>query len=209
MIYEVRTYTLQPGTVAEFEKRYAQRLALREKHSKLGAFWHTEIGALNQVIHVYPYDDLQQRTAVRDALAQDTARAQIPSGREFVVAQEAEIVVPAPFMHPLGSRDYGSGNVYEMRIYTYEPGHISAVLEAWSKAIPDREKFSPLAACWTSELGVLNKFVHTWVYKDLNERARIREEARQGGGQWPPQAGVRPIRQENMILIPAAFSPVR
>jgi hypothetical protein len=51
--------------------------------------------------------------------------------------------------------------------------------------------------------------VHTWVYKDLNERARIREEARKGGGQWPPQAGVRPIRQTNKLLMPASFSPVR
>jgi hypothetical protein len=47
------------------------------------------------------------------------------------------------------------------------------------------------------------------VYKDLNQRARIREDARKGGGQWPPQAGVRPIRQENKLLIPASFSPVR
>ena len=71
------------------------------------------------------------------------------------------------------------------------------------------ERLSPLAACWTSELGGLNKFIHTWVYKDLNERARIREESRKPGGQWPPQTGVRPIRQENKLLIPAAFSPVR
>jgi hypothetical protein len=96
-----------------------------------------------------------------------------------------------------------------MRIYTYDPGQIPKVLEAWAKAIPDREKFSPLAACWYSELGGLNKFVHTWVYKDLNERARVREAARTGGGAWPPQAGVRPIRQENKLLVPAAFSPVR
>jgi hypothetical protein len=80
MIYEVRTYTLRPGTVAEFEERFAKRLPLREKHSKLGAFWHTEFGPLNQVIHVYPYDGLQQRTAVRAALAQDTARQQLPGG---------------------------------------------------------------------------------------------------------------------------------
>src|SRR5438477_8482893 len=98
MLYEVRTYTLRPGTVAEFEERFAKRLPLREKHSKLGAFWHTEFGPLNQVIHVYPYEDLQQRTAVRAAMAKDTARAQIPSGREFVVEQEAEIMNPAPFM---------------------------------------------------------------------------------------------------------------
>jgi hypothetical protein len=208
MIYEVRTYTLRPGTVAEFEERYAKRLPVREKHSKLGAFWHTEVGTLNQVIHVYPYDDLQQRTAVREALAQDAERAQMPGGREFIVAQETEIMIPAPFMHPLRSRDYGTGNIYEMRTYTYAPGDLPKVLDGWAKAIEDREKLSPLAACWTSEIGGLNKFVHTWVYKDLNDRVRVRAESRKGGT-WPPQTGVRPIRQENKILMPAAFSPVR
>jgi len=208
MFYEVRTYTLRPGTVAEFEERYAKRLPLREAHSKLGAFWHTEVGTLNQVIHVYPYDDLQQRTAVREAMANDTARAQLPGGREFIVAQETEIMVPAPFMHPLGSRDYGTGNLYEMRSYTFAPGDIPKVLDGWAKAIEAREQFSPLAACWTSDIGGLNKFVHTWVYKDLNERAHIREATRKAGV-WPPQTGVRPLRQENKILVPTAFSPVR
>jgi hypothetical protein len=175
----------------------------------LEAFWHTEFGPLNQVVHVYPYDDLRHRTSVRAALAQDTAMQQLPGGGDLIVAQEAEIMIPAPFMRALGSRNYGTGNVYEMRTYTYAPGDISKVLEGWAKAIDAREKFSPLAACWTSEIGGLNKFVHTWVYKDLNERARIREESRRPGQAWPPQAGVRPIRQENKLLVPAAFSPVR
>src|SRR5262245_45151542 len=142
-------------------------------------------------------------------MAKDTALQQLPGGREFIVAQETEIMIPAPFMHPLGSRNYGTGNVYEMRTYTFAPGDIPKVLDAWGKAIEAREKFSPLAACWTSELGRLNQFVHRWVYKDLNERARVREEPRKPGGQWPPQTGVRPIRQENKLLMPTAFSPVR
>jgi len=50
---------------------------------------------------------------------------------------------PAPFMHPLGSRDYGTGNVYEMRTYTYAPGDIAKVLEGWSKAIEAREHSPP------------------------------------------------------------------
>ena len=83
------------------------------------------------------------------------------------------------------------------------------MLDGWANAIAAREEFSPLAACWTSELGGLNKFVHTWVYKDLNERVRVREASRQAGGAWPPQAGVRPVRQENKLLVPASFSPVR
>src|ERR1700732_4603308 len=209
MLYEVRTYTLRLGTVAEFEERFAKRLPLREKHSKLGAFWHTEFGPLNQVIHVYPYEDLQQRTAVRAAMAKDTALSQLPGGGDLIAAMESEIMNPAPFMHALGSRDYGTGNVYEMRTYTYAPGDIPKVLDGWGKAIEAREKFSPLAACWTSELGGLNKFVHTWVYKDLNERAKVREESRKPGGAWPPQTGVRPVRQENKLLMPTAFSPVR
>jgi len=98
-----------------------------------------------------------------------------------VVAQESEIMIPAPFMHPLGSRDYGTGNVYEMRIYTFAPGDIPKVLDGWSKAIEAREKFSPLAACWTSELGGLNKFVHTWVYKRVYHDLCYTVSSREGG----------------------------
>jgi hypothetical protein len=209
MIYEVRTYTLRAGAVAEFEERYAARLPQRLKHSALGAFWHTEFGPLNQVIHVYPYDDLNQRASVRAALAADPVRAAQPGGGDLIVAQESEIMNPAPFMHVLGSRDYGTGNVYEMRTYTYAPGDIPKVLEAWAKVIESRERLSPLAACWTSELGGLNKFVHTWVYKDLAERDRVRAASRAPGSGWPAQSGVRPIRQENKLLVPASFSPVR
>src|SRR6266851_4514389 len=104
MLYEVRTYTLHPGTVAEFEERFAKRLPLREKHSKLWAFWHTEFGPLNQVIHVYPYEDLGQRTSVRAAMAQDTALAQLPGGGDLIAAMESEIMNPAPFMRLLDER---------------------------------------------------------------------------------------------------------
>src|SRR3954464_2939006 len=114
MIYEVRTYSLRAGATAEFEERYEKRLPLRVKHSPLGAFWHTEFGPLNQVVHVYPYDDLQHRTRVRTAMASDADRNAMPGGQDLIVAQEAEIMNPAPFMRPLGSRDYGTGNVYEI-----------------------------------------------------------------------------------------------
>ncbi len=194
MIYEVRTYTLKPGTVAEFESRFEQRHPYREKHSKLGAFWHSDIGPLNQVIHVWEYDDLKHRAEAREAAAQDPDLRQNPGGQEFIVEQQSEIVTPAPFMHPLGSRDYGAGNIYEMRTYTYEPGGITKVLEAWAEAVPQREEYSPLAACWYTELGGLNRFTHVWVYQDLNERDRIRTKSRQAG-HWPPNTGVSPLRQ--------------
>ncbi|HXA23929.1 MAG TPA: NIPSNAP family protein, partial [Acetobacteraceae bacterium] len=67
MIIEVRTYTLKPGSLAEVEKRFADALPNRLKHSKLAAFWHSEVGRLNQIIHVWPYDSFEHRAAVRAA----------------------------------------------------------------------------------------------------------------------------------------------
>jgi hypothetical protein len=58
------------------------------------------------------------------------------------------------FMRSLGNQSYGTGNVYKMRIYTFALGEIPMVLEGWAKAIPTREEYSPLAACWYSEVGV-------------------------------------------------------
>jgi len=203
-IYEVRTYTLKPGSVAEAETRFGDAISAREKHSKLGAFWHTEVGPLNQIIHVWPYESLQHRTEVRAAAAHEVGWP--PKIQEFIETMESEIFIPAPFMRPLGNQTLGG--VYEMRTYTYQPGSMGEVLKRWAEAINDREKLSPLAACWYSELGGLNKFVHTWAYKDLAERAKIRAES-QKLPNWPPKTREFLVSQQNKILIPAAFSPMK
>jgi len=61
MIYEFRTYTLKPRSLAEVEKRYAEAYEHRKKYSPLAAFWHTEIGPLNEIIHVWGYKDLAKQ----------------------------------------------------------------------------------------------------------------------------------------------------
>jgi len=208
MIYEMRTYTLRPGAVAEFEERFAQRLPYREKHSKLGAFWHTEFGPLNQVIHVWPYEDLKHRQEVRDAMASDPELQRFRPAPGVIVAQESDVYIPAPFMRPLGG-DQALGSFYEMRTYTFLPGAIPQLIESWAQAIPHREEYSPLAAGMYTELGGLNKWTHIWPYQSLEERNRIRNEARQAG-HWPPGGAYREsmVKQENKMLIPASFSPM-
>jgi hypothetical protein len=67
-----------------------------------------------------------------------------------------------------------------------------------------------LAFAGHSELGDLNLWCHIWAYKDANHRAEIREKARKEGI-WPPKGG-QPgtmIKQENMLVVPASFSPLR
>ena len=67
MIIEMRTYRLKPGSIPEAEKRFAEGLKERTKVSPLGAFFHTEVGPLNRIIHCWPYDDLAHRTKVRSS----------------------------------------------------------------------------------------------------------------------------------------------
>ena len=97
MIYEVRTYTLRPGSVPEFEKNFGEALPYREKYSKLGAFWHTEIGPLNQVIHVWPYESVEERDSIRAEAANAPTWPPPPSTREFLIKQENKRLVPAAF----------------------------------------------------------------------------------------------------------------
>ena len=204
MIYEVRTYTLKPGGVAQFENNFAEALPYREKYSKLGAFWHTEIGPLNQVIHVWPYENLAERTQVREEAGNDPNWP--PKSDGLILNMESEIFTPAEFMKPMGG-DQALGDIYEMRIYTYQPGTMGEVLKRWGDAIPHREEFSPLAAGMYTELGGLNKWIHVWPYKDLEERNKIRQEA-SATPHWPPPTREFLVKQENKICVPAAFSPM-
>ena len=206
MIIEVRTYQLRPGTLAEAEKRFGEALPVREKHSKLAAFWHTEVGALNQLIHVWQYDSFAQRAAVRAAAAKEEGWP--PPIREFVVSQQSEVFVPAPFSPALTTRDIGP--VFEIRSYTIAPGAMPGVIDRWSTKIDERMKLSPLVGAWYSEFGGLNKWVHIWAYKDAAARQRIRADA-VARGLWPPGSGATGaiIKQENMLVAPASFSPLR
>ncbi|HIO63143.1 MAG TPA: NIPSNAP family protein, partial [Dehalococcoidia bacterium] len=127
MIHEIRTYDLKPRSVPEFEKRAGEMIEGRVKYSPLGGFWSTEVGPLNQVVHIWPYEDLNARTDIRGKAV--AAGAWPPNPSEFIVNMQSDIYLPAPFMTPLGDREIGP--LYEMRIYTYAPGDIPKVIEAW------------------------------------------------------------------------------
>jgi NIPSNAP protein len=206
MIIEMRTYTLRPGTIAEVVKRFGEALPAREKHGRqLAAVWQSEVGPLNQFIHVWAYDSLEHRTATRGAAMKDPGWP--PPISEFIVEMKNEVFVTAPFSPPLEPRQIGP--LFEIRQYTLSPGSIPGLIERWSEKIEGRQKFSPLVAGMYSEFGALNKWVHIWAYKDANERNSVRAAA-SATGQWPARnpPGVV-VKQENAFVMPAACSPIR
>ena len=65
MIYEVRTYQLVPGSLQTVLDRFAEGYEHRKKFSELAAFWYSEIGPLNPIVHVWPYKNAGEREKIR------------------------------------------------------------------------------------------------------------------------------------------------
>src|SRR3954465_2131389 len=100
MIIEMRSYRLKPGSVPEVEKRFGEALRDRVKVSPLGAFFHTEVGPLNRIIHCWPYDDLAPRTNGRSQQIPGCP----PKIPEYTHEMESKIVIPSPFSPKLEPR---------------------------------------------------------------------------------------------------------
>jgi hypothetical protein len=209
MIYEMRTYDLRPRTLAEMMNRFGEAYEKRRKFSELAAFWYTEIGPLNQVVHVWPYRDLEERSRIRAAAVKDGGWP--PKTGEFITAMRSDIMLPWSNSPQLGPGD--AGPYFELRSYTFHPGDLPKIQAAWEKALPDRLKLSPLLALWHSELGALNTFLHIWPYRSLDQRMEVRRQAI-ASGIWPPStaagaSGYSVVAQETKIMLAAPFSPLR
>jgi len=204
MIVEMQTYLLQPKTPKLAEKRFEQALPARNQLSPLAAFWHTEVGTLNQIILLWPYQSLAERERIQAESAR--LKGWPPDLREYSIEEQSTILIPAPFSPPLEARRLGS--IYEIRTYTFRPGSIPTVIERWSKMMEERVKLSPLAGCWHSDVGPLHRWVHIWPYQDAAERQRIRAEA-VARRIWPPDTSEFMLRMESVLAVPAPFSPLR
>jgi hypothetical protein len=100
MYVEERTYTLQIGKTAEYFKNYEEYgLPVQLKHlPHLVGYYFTEIGELNQVIHLWAYDSLDQREKCRAAMQGDPGwQTYLTKNRPLMVSQESRVMKCAPF----------------------------------------------------------------------------------------------------------------
>ena len=99
MIYEMRTYQVQPGKAAEFLGMYqAQGLPIISRYARLIGCWTKESGVLNSTVFIWAYEDFGHRSAQRGKLAQDPEwSAFVPAMLPYLVHQESVFMSPAAF----------------------------------------------------------------------------------------------------------------
>ena len=174
MIYELRTYTLKQGSVPDVVKAAStvSRSIRGDEYGKLEGYWTTEIGPLNQVLHLWRYRDLNERSRLRSELAKNASwnSEYVPLIRPNLVRQDIRLLnavrePTAPAQKP---------NVYELRCYRARPGGAKQWLDLFTRALPAREKYSKIVGLWATEAGQPNEVCHIWAYADLNARTAAR-----------------------------------
>jgi hypothetical protein len=212
MIYELRTYTVKPGTLGDMVKAAStvSRDIRGNDYGKLEGYWSSEIGPLNQVMHLWSYSDFNERARLRAELAKNPrwTSEYTPLIYPLLVRQDVRLLNA---VRPPVAPDT-TGNIYELRNYRAKTGGaVRKWIEAFAAALPAREKYSKIVGLWQTEAGQPNEVCHIWAYPSLNARAEARANALKDPA-WQEFLGKGPSLLEEMhstIMLPAPHSPLR
>jgi len=211
MIYELRTYTLKQRTLPDVVKA-ASTVSLdirKDNYGKLEGYWQTEIGPLNQVLHLWSYQDLNQRAQLRAELNKNPrwGAEYIPLIRPNLIRQEIRLLngVRAP------TAPTRTPNIYEFRNYRTIPGAVPQWLQLFTKALEVREKYSKIVGLWATEAPQVNEVCHIWAYPDLNARAAVRAEMVKDPGWQEFLKSSTGLLEEmhSTVMLPAPHSPLK
>ncbi|KAJ1950625.1 hypothetical protein EC988_004322, partial [Linderina pennispora] len=97
-VYELRSYTLKPGTLLEWEQNWRVGVECRRHHEEPMGAWFSQLGVLNQVHHLWQYPDLQVRKQVReDAWSENGWPETVLNTVPLIQEMSSRIMLPMPF----------------------------------------------------------------------------------------------------------------
>jgi hypothetical protein len=211
MIYELRTYTLQPGAMPKYLE-LAETVGRPARGNNYGlnhGYWTSEFGQLNQIWHLWSYASTDERARLRAELQKNEqwTKAYVPAIRPLLQRQDLRLLNAVVDPKPPGD----GSHVYEIRIYRTLVGMAQPWAELIKSYLPVREKYSPLVGLWYGEFPQPNEAVHMWAYSDLNARMAARAAASKDPGwqEFLGKSGPHLIEMQSVLLIPTAYSPMK
>lgn len=99
MFIEIRTYRLSNGSIPAYLAAVSEGIAIQRRHlGTLVGYYSSEIGPINQVVHIWAFASLDDREARRARLNADPEwQAFLPRIRDLIEVAETKIMKPAPF----------------------------------------------------------------------------------------------------------------
>jgi hypothetical protein len=198
MIFERRAYTLDPGHVPAFDKAQVDRgfEIAKPYMDRLVGYFSTATGPVDQVVHVYRYDTLEDwNQRLRGMYKVPEMLPYFTSVRKFVRHQVNAFydLLPVPELNPLWGegRDWlpgggatlarrTDGTLIEERAFQMRPGGVPAFVEACKahgiKAL--RAMDGRTVGAFVTAIGVQHHVLLWWWFENAAEReARTAELA--------------------------------
>lgn len=203
-VYELRTYNLVPREVGNFMALSRDKFHLRTVHSKLLGYWTTELGGLNQVVHLWQYDSYSHRARVRATLAKDQEWQTEYFQKILPWLQHQDNLTLESMVDPvLHTEDGGSYELWQLGIGQGRDDWKPSLLELVKQL--EGEGGAQVCGVFSSVFGPMETAVVIWRHADLDMAPRLREELLRSGIGQKLLSNV--TTKQSKILAPTAFSP--
>lgn len=189
-VYELRTYAIWPQYLKDFLNLTSEEFHLRTSQSKLIGYWTSELGGLNEVVHIWEYgilalisllkhsspikrflnfpDSLEHRAQVRASLATNSEWIQRYFAKilPWMSGQQNSVISVIPGIAISNSSEKG---VYQLQSLNFNLNSKEKLLQNFSKSNTD----GFLVGAFQTLHGNLNTSVLLWKHPSLTAASRL------------------------------------
>jgi hypothetical protein len=202
MIYELTTMHLHLWGTKKAVEGILNYKNTSQSNGRLLGCWKVEIGPIGPdcLLILREFDNSEDLLKERN----NFLLSNNPFGVGDVLNSfKVESFIPFPFMPPIKAGQLGP--IYEFREYQLAVGGIKKSIDAWEKALPARQKISPVIIAMYALDGPA-RIMHIIGYESFEFRLNVRQELYQKGI-WPPKGAPEEIiKATNMIALPTSIS---
>lgn len=204
-IYELRTYNIKPTCMGDYLQLTKDKFHLRTAHSRVVGFWITELGGVNEAVHLWEYDSLSHRASVRAALAKDNnwMEQYLSKAFQYFEKQHNELVTP---LQALAPSPFKEGGVYELCAINTKSGSSKNLLEQVKKmttvqeGILQENQSGKLISLLTTQIGQNNIVYQLWNYGKIDDLLTCKDAM----NDHPSSEGINSVIQsvQTKLLVP-------
>ncbi|KAH6559726.1 hypothetical protein BASA50_004980 [Batrachochytrium salamandrivorans] len=184
-VHELQVHNVKPEAIEDYTALICEHYPRISKDQgievKLFGSWTTEIGELDQAIHIWEYNHYPGYIQTKGILAKDELHQAFQRKlRPMLRSRENQMMLEFAFWSSAAASKastFDDSSIYELRTYLLKPGRMLEWEQQWRRGLEARSKFVQPVGAWFSQLGHLNYVHHMWAYPDLQVRKEMREKA--------------------------------
>jgi len=212
MINELRMYTTRPGKmkdVVNASATVAQKIRGGDTYGKLIGHWWSEIGKMNQYVHMWEYKDPEEMRRLRSELAakEDWKNKFVPLVGPNILTQEIRLLRPLTEI----KKPVNSSNIYELKIIKLNIGQSAKWAKKFLDIVDLIENSSINIGIWNTELQDPNEIISLWSHPNLENMSKYWYEL-ESNKNWNDFNNYQENSvksEENIILKSSVCSPLQ